>query len=325
LRPARGGSGNTGGVARSAGSRQLTRLNARDPETFQDDASFVLGTLPALTARPDQIKQLRQTILNLAVRGKLLPQDPNDEPALELLKRIAMEKARLVKSREIKKTETVSNLTASDHGLRAPSGWTVTNLHSICNSITDGDHLPPPKAEQGVPFLVIGNVRSQQIEFQGSRFVSPSYYEALDPIRRPRSGDLLYTLVGSYGIPVIVRDDQPFCVQRHIGILRPSKLTDVGFLACVLESKLVFDQATDCATGIAQKTVPLSALRKILIPLPPLAEQHRIVAKVNELMALCDRLESSLASAATTRSRLLDALLAEALTPGDPLVAEAAE
>jgi type I restriction enzyme S subunit len=99
----------------------------------------------------------------------------------------------------------------------------------------------------------------------------------------------------------------------------------VGFLACVLESKLVFDQATDCATGIAQKTVPLSALRKILIPLPPLAEQHRIVAKVNELMALCDRLESSLASAATTRSRLLDALLAEALTPGDPLVAEAAE
>jgi type I restriction enzyme S subunit len=187
------------------------------------------------------------------VRGKLLPQDPNDEPALELLKRIAMEKARLVKSREIKKTETVSNLTASDHGLRAPSGWTVTNLHSIWNSITDGDHLPPPEAEQGVPFLVIGNVRSQQIEFQGSRFVSPSYYEALDPIRRPRSGDLLYTLVGSYGIPVIVRDDQPFCVQRHIGILRPSKLTDVGFLACVLESKLVFDQATDCATGIAPK------------------------------------------------------------------------
>ena len=71
----------------------LARLNAPDPETFQDDARFVLNALPALTTRPDQIKQLRQTILNLAVRGKLVPQDPKDEPASELLKRIAKEKA----------------------------------------------------------------------------------------------------------------------------------------------------------------------------------------------------------------------------------------
>ena len=69
--------------------------------------------------------------------------------------------------------------------------------------------------------------------------MSPEYYEALDPIRRPRSGDLLYTLVGSYGIPIVVRDDQPFCVQRHIGILRPSKLIDVLFLARAMESRLV--------------------------------------------------------------------------------------
>ena len=78
----------------------LARLNAPDPDTFQDDARFALDALPALTTRPDQIKQLRQTILNLAVRGKLVPQDPNDEPASELLKRIAKEKARLVKAGE---------------------------------------------------------------------------------------------------------------------------------------------------------------------------------------------------------------------------------
>jgi type I restriction enzyme S subunit len=75
----------------------LARLNAPDPETFQADAHFMLGALPALTTRPDQIKQLRQTILNLAVRGKLVEQDPKDEPAPELLKRIAQEKERLVK------------------------------------------------------------------------------------------------------------------------------------------------------------------------------------------------------------------------------------
>jgi type I restriction enzyme S subunit len=295
----------------------LARLNAPDPDTFQDDARFALGKLPALITRPDQIKQLRQTILNLAVRGRLVAQDPNDEPASELLKRIAKEKARLVKEGRLKKSEPVAELTGLDHGLPEPDGWAVTNLQSLCNSVTDGDHLPPPKAEAGIPFLVIGNVRSQRIDFAGSRFVSAQYYEALDPTRSPRSGDLLYTLVGSYGIPVIVRDDRPFCVQRHIGILRPSKLIDVNFLARAMESRLAFDQATICATGIAQKTVPLSGLRKLLLPLAPLAEQHRIVAKVDELMALCDRLEASLAAGESTRHRLLDAALAEALAAGE--------
>ncbi len=291
----------------------LIRLNDPDPdpEVFRNHAAFALENLTPLTTRRDQIKALRQTILNLAVRGKLVPQDPNDEPAAELLKRIAKEKAG-----ESKKTKPTISLTSSITRCDVPSGWVITDLQSVCASITDGDHLPPPKTESGIPFLVIGNVRSQTIEFTGSRFVSPEYYEALDPIRRPRSGDLLYTLVGSYGIPVVVRDNQPFCVQRHIGILRPSNFIDVGFLARAMESRLVFEQATACATGIAQKTVPLSGLRRLLIPIPPLAEQHRIVTRADELIALCDRLEASLSTGDDTRRRLLDALLHEVLVMG---------
>ncbi len=290
----------------------LARLSASDidDKTFRSYARFAVYALPALTARADQVEHLRQTILNLTVRGKLVEQDPNDEPAAELLKRITAEK---VGGR--KKTKPTTNLTSSITGWDVPQGWVITGLQTVCASITDGDHLPPPKTESGIPFLVIGNVRSQTIEFAGSRFVSPEYYEALDPIRRPRSGDLLYTLVGSYGIPIVVRDDQPFCVQRHIGILRPSKLIDVLFLARAMESRLVFEQAIACATGIAQKTVPLSGLRRLLIPLPPLAEQHRIVAKVDELMALCDRLEANLATGDNTRCRLLDTLLHQVLSP----------
>ena len=300
----------------------LARLDSPDPDpmVFRNHAAFALEHLTPLTTRRDQIKALRQTILNLAVRGKLMAQDPNDEPAAELLKRIAKEK-----EGESKKTKPTISLTSSITRCDVPSGWAITDLQSVCASITDGDHLPPPKTESGVPFLVIGNVRGQTIEFAGSRFVSPEYYEALNPIRRPRSGDLLYTLVGSYGIPVVVRDNQPFCVQRHIGILRPSNFIDVGFLARAMESRLVFEQATTCATGIAQKTVPLSGLRRLLILLPPLAEQHRIVAKLDELMALCDRLETSLATADDTRCCLLGALLIEALEPGGSHVSEQAE
>ena len=114
----------------------------------------------------------------------------------------------------------------------------------------------------------------------------------------------------------VVRDNQPFCVQRHIGILRLSNFIDVGFLARAMESRLVFEQATACATGIAQKTVPLSGLRRLLIPIPPLAEQHRIVTRADELIALCDRLEASLSTGDDTRRRLLDALLHEVLVMG---------
>ena len=290
----------------------LARLNTPDPDpiTFQNHAAFALENLTLLTTRPDQIKALRQTILNLAVLGKLVPQDPSGEPATELLEHIASE--RVPKKRKTKTTiELNSSISESD----LPPGWVVATLQSVCGSITDGDHLPPPKTESGIPFLVIGNVRSQTIEFTGSRFVSPEYYKALALIRRPSRGDLLYTLVGSYGIPVVVRDDRPFCVQRHIGILRPSRFIDVDFLACAMGSRSVFEQATACATGIAQKTVPLSGLRRLLIPLPPLTEQRRIVAKVDELMTLCDRLETTLAAVGNTRCRLLDAVLHDALAP----------
>ena len=136
---------------------------------------------------------------------------------------------------------------------------------------------------------------------------------------------LLYTLVGSYGIPVVVRDNRPFCVQRHIGILRPSNFIDVGFLARAMESRLVFEQATACATGIVQKTVPLSGLRRLLTLLPPLAEQHRIAAKIDVLMALCDGLETSLTTADDTCCRLLGALLIEALESGGSYASEQAE
>lgn len=280
------------------------------------NAERLLKHYERIAEAPDAISRLRRFVLDLAVRGKLVPQDPKDEPASELLKRIAAEKARLGGAGQIKKA-TVENLSATDHGLEVPTGWAVTNLHSICVSVTDGDHLPPPKAETGIPFLVIGNVRSQTIEFEGSRFVPPSYFDALDDSRRPLKGDLLYTLVGSYGIPVIVRDNRPFCVQRHIGILRPASSMDVNFLARAMESRLAFDQATACATGIAQKTVPLSGLRALVLPLPPLAEQHRIVAKVDELMALCDQLETARAEREKARDRVTTASLARLNSP-DP-------
>ncbi len=209
----------------------------------------------------------------------------------------------------------VGNLRGPDSSAAAQESWRRrVSLASICRSITDGDHLPPPKADHGIPFFVIGNVRSGSIDFAGCRYVSPDYFDSIDTSRRPQKGDVLFTLVGSFAIPVVVRDDKLFCVQRHIGILRPSAEVDAEFLALALNTSSVYDQASHCATGIAQKTVPLGGLRRILIDLPSLAEQRRIVGKVDELMSLCDQLEAQLETAQAESRRLLDALLHAVLT-----------
>src|ERR1700691_4509379 len=126
------------------------------------NAACLLAHYERIAEAPDAIARLRRFILDLAVRGKLVPQDASDEPAGELLRRIAKEKARLVKTGEIKRAESINDITESERNTPLPCGWTAASLQSICNSITDGDHLPPPKAETGIPFLVIGNVRSQR-------------------------------------------------------------------------------------------------------------------------------------------------------------------
>ena len=119
--------------------------------------------------------------------------------------------------------------------------------------------------------------------------------------------------------------DRDFCVQRHIAILKPSQALDLRFLVWLLGSPLIYDQASRSTTGTAQPTIGLRPLRNFAVPLPPLTEQRRIVAKIDDLMALCDRLEANLASAADTRRNLLDALLAEALSPTESDARLAAE
>lgn len=155
-----------------------------------------------------------------------------------------------------------------------PTGWTWTDLAHVCTSITDGDHQAPPQVQSGIPFLVIGNIRSESLNFTDCRHVPLEYYESLRATRRPEKGDVLYSLVGSYGISAPVKHDTPFCVQRHIGILRPSLKVSSAYLALALSSPAVFEQATQYATGTAQLTVPLSGLRRIRIPLSPV--QNRI-------------------------------------------------
>lgn len=192
--------------------------------------------------------------------------------------------------------------------------WKTYLLKNICTSISDGDHQAPPKSETGIPFLVISDVNKGQIDFENvSRWVPESYYESLKEIRKPFQNDILYTVTGSYGIPVIVNTTKPFCFQRHIAIIKPnSSLIDYKFLAFYLESPQIFKHASDVATGTAQKTVSLSSLRNFELSVPSLEEQHEIVRRVEQLFAYADTIEKQVNSALTRVNSLTQSILAKA-------------
>lgn len=162
-----------------------------------------------------------------------------------------------------------------EHGARMES-WEVRTLDSVCSSIFDGDHMPPPKAESGIPFLVISNVNTGHLTFENTRFVPQEYYDTLSDTRKPQLGDVLYTLVGSFGIPVVVNSKRPFCFQRHMALLRPIDVSP-QFLWYILQTPEMYDKASSIATGTAQLTVPIKGLRAMTIPRPNIAEQVEIV------------------------------------------------
>ncbi len=265
-------------------------------------------------------KKLRQKILDLAIRGKLVPQDPNDEPASVLLERIRTEKERLIKEGKIKR----SKKSASDDEIEAPfeipESWEWVRLEDFVMAITDGDHQPPPQSKTGVPFLVISDVNTGVINFSHARFVSEEYYNNLPVIRRATKGDILFTVTGSYGITILVDTEQNFCFQRHIGLVKTICCSE--WITAVLQSDWVQKYCDKIATGTAQKTVSLGHLRDLVIPVPPLSEQKRIVNEIEHWFTLIDELESNegdlLRAIDKAKSKILDLAIHGKLVPQDP-------
>ena len=167
-----------------------------------------------------------------------------------------------------------------------PKGWETKKLRDVCHHITDGDHMPPPKSDNGIPFLTISNVNKdkQELDFSNTFFVPQEYYDNLKDERKARINDMLYTVTGSYGIPVIVRTSRPFCFQRHIALLKPIQekvLTSFLFYWALCPS--IKEEADSVATGIAQKTVGLNSLRQFNVILPPLSLQQEFAEKVEAI------------------------------------------
>ena len=305
----------------------LARLNAPDPDpaTFRDHAAFALDNLAPLTTRRYQVKALRHTILDLAVRGKLLEQDPTDKPASELLTRIAADKARLIEAGKIGKEKRLPLISGTQTLFPIPRGWSWCRLGNLSKLVTSGSRgWAKHYSREGAVFLRMGNLSKGHYRLrldQIQRVKPPPHGEGTRT--RLEAGDLLISITGDVGMLGMVTEDLGEAyINQHIAVVRPVNGMKDRYLAELLRSPLAQRQFNEPQRGI-KNSFRLTDVTQILVPLPPLAEQYRIVAKVDELMALCDQLEANFDSCENTRRRLLDAFLYEAFEPTTDCMATA--
>lgn len=157
--------------------------------------------------------------------------------------------------------------------------WKKAKLSECCQSISDGDPQAPPKSNKGIPFVTISNIKDNSFDFTNCMHVPQSYYDNLLAKRKPQKGDILYSVVGSFGIPVLMKENVKFTFQRHIAILRPNPhIVEPAYMYYSMLSKAFFLQADAAAIGAAQRTISLSSLQNLTINLPDLPTQRRIAS-----------------------------------------------
>lgn len=235
---------------------------------------------------------VQKSLLQLAIQGKLVEQRPEEGTAEELYRQIQKEKRRLIREGKIKKEKPLPEVAADEVPFEIPENWIWCRLGNILYKLTDGAHSTPKYTAKGVPFLSVKDMSSGQLDFSGCKYISEQEHRELYSRCNPECGDMLLTKIGTTGIPVIVNTDKQFSLFVSVALLKfDQNLIYNKFLQILINSPLVQTQAAENTRGVGNKNWVIRDIANTLIPLPPLAEQKRIVAKLEELLPLCERLK----------------------------------
>jgi|TARA_Y100000310_G_scaffold300484_1_gene336185 type I restriction enzyme S subunit len=284
-----------------------TLTNSTDQNDFAEAWQRIANHLDNLFTTENRIDQLRQTILHLAVMGKLVPQEPNDEPANVLLQKIGREKARLVEEEGLRTTAKIE-IDPREEYIHRQAGWEYCRLGNLAKFV-DYRGRTPMKIESGVPLITAKNVRSGFISREPQEFISENEYEVWMTRGFPKVGDILFTTEAPLGNVALVDIEEIFALAQRVICFQLHEPDTAPFLKVVMMSRPFQEQLTHLATGMTATGIKSAKLKEIPVPIPPLAEQHRIVAKVDRLMALCDTLKSRLNEIQATQVQLADAVV----------------
>lgn len=298
-------------------------LAARDTGEFQARWQMVSHHFPTLTATPNQIGELRQTVLQLAVQGKLTRQDPQDEPAPALLRRIRAERERLVKEKRLKRADPLPPVNPDETPFALPSGWTWVRLGELAETITKGSSpkwqgINYTDASIGVLFITSENVRNYILNVSEPKYVESKFNE-IEPRSILKHNDILMNIVGAsigrtalYDLNEVANINQAVCLIR---LVKPEVLISLDYMLHFFNSNTSINLMFDKQVDNARANLSMSNIAKFPIPFPPLEEQRRIVAAVNRLTALCDELEAGVHHAEEDGERLLRAAVRSLLAP----------
>ncbi|MBU4230184.1 MAG: restriction endonuclease subunit S, partial [Proteobacteria bacterium] len=279
------------------------------------------GRVSAANRSPYGIKKLRELILELAVRGMLVEQNPNDEPASVLLERIAKEKGRLTKEGKIKKQPPLPEINEEERPFELPEGWRFVRLGELTTRIGSGSTPRGGKSayeEKGIPFLRSQNIWNHGLELEEVVYISDDTHQKMsNTVVEPN--DILLNITGaSLGRCTVYPEGIGEAnVSQHVSIIRPTDSGTRFYLHLCILSPYTQSLVWDRQVGMAREGLSKKVLELFELPIPPLAEQHRIVAKVDELMALCDRLEQQQADSSAAHQTLVETLLATLATAAD--------
>jgi type I restriction enzyme S subunit len=289
-----------------------TLTNAKDAYELNESWQRISEHFDVLFTTEDSIDQLKQTILQLAVMGKLVKQDPNDEPASKLLERIAAEKEQLIKDKKIKKQKPFSTIIDEEKPLELPHGWKWARLGDLSSNIHYGYTASAKPENEGIRLLRITDIQDDKVNWEtvpGCEITdekSEGYSLENNDILIARTG-------GTIGKSYLVENINVKAVFASY-LIRVKRISAMysPFIKTYLGSSIYWSQLYDNASGTGQPNVNATALKQLLVPVAPLNEQKRIVAKVEALMILCDSLKARLKDAQITQLHFTEAIVEQA-------------
>jgi type I restriction enzyme, S subunit len=296
--------------------RQFVEASPSDDAAFHSSAKFYIERTDRLVSKNEHVFELRRTILDLAVRGRLLPQESTDESTETLLEKISREKSEMVAAGTIKKPKPSTPVSATDVPFQLPSSWKWVRLSDITSYIQRGKS-PRYAQEKGIPVVSQKCVQWSGLQLQHAKLITAESLQAYEAVRFLRDGDLLWNSTGTGTIGRIIRVSDPpgdLVCDSHVTVVRCLEV-EPDYVRYWLSSDHVYlriEQRASGATNQVELTQKMATEQ--LVPLPPIAEQRRIVAKVSELMTVCKELATRLDETQVARARLLEAVLREALS-----------